>query len=146
MELKFDTLADQLIADLDNSVQLTAVPSNAAEGETHPEANDSLRFRLTKDPSAQGRFSKWAAKGDIYDVNSYKTNPYPWRIILHNDQKKTTPLRHVVIQDRKIIAENGETVLKGLDEALKFVRLESDRTYSKLGDGQTFADIIDTLG
>lgn len=143
--LKFDTLADQLIADLDNSVQLTAVPSNAAEGETHPEANDSLRFRLTKDPSAQGRFSKWAAKGDIYDVNSYKTNPYPWRIILHNDQKKTTPLRHVVIQDRKIIAENGETVLKGLDEALKFVRLESDRTYSKLGDGQTFADIIDKI-
>ena len=143
--LKFETLADQLIADLDNSVQLTAVPSNAAEGETHPEANDSLRFRLTKDPSAQGRFSKWAAKGDIYDVNSYKTNPYPWRIILHNDQKKTTPLRHVVIQDRKIIAENGETVLKGLDEALKFVRLESDRTYSKLGDGQTFADIIDKI-
>jgi len=77
---------------------------------------------------------------DIYDVNSYKTNPYPWRIILHNDQKTTPPLRHVVIQDRKIIAENGETVLKGLDEALKFVRLESDRTFSKLGDGQTFAD------
>ena len=45
-----------------------------------------------------------------------------------------------MIQDRKIIAENGETVLKGLDEALKFVRLESDRTFSKLGDGQTFAD------
>lgn len=143
--LKFETLADQLIADLDNSVQLTAVPSNAAEGETHPEANDSLRFRLTEDSSAQGRFSKWAAKGDIYDVNSYKTNPYPWRIILHNDQKTTTPLRHVMIQDRKIIAENGETVLKGLDEALKFVRLESDRTFSKLGDGQTFADIIDKI-
>lgn len=143
--LKFETLADQLIADLDNSVQLTAVPSNAAEGETHPEANDSLRFRLTRDPSAQGRFSKWAAKGDIYDVDSYKTNPYPWRIILHNDQKTTTPLRHVMIQDRKIIAENGETVLKGLDEALKFVRLESDSTFSKLGDGQTFADIIDKI-
>lgn len=143
--LKFEGKDNDLIADLDNSVHLTAVPGNAAEGETHPEADDSLRFRMTSDPSTSGRFSKWATKGDIYDEASYKTNPYPWRIFLRNDQKKTTPLRHVVIQDRKIIAENGETVLKGLDEALKFVRLESDRTFSKLGDGQTFADIIDKI-
>lgn len=142
--LKFETVADDLIADLDNSVHLTAVPSNAAEGETQPEADDSLRFRMTSDPSTQGRFSKWASKGDIYDVDSYKTNPYPWRISLHNDQKKTTPLRHIVIQDREI-TENGETVLKGLDEALKFVYLESNGTYSSLGDGQSYADIIDRI-
>ena len=143
--LKFEGKDNDLIADLDNSVHLTAVPGNAAEGETHPTADDSLRFRMTSDPSTSGRFSKWATKGDIYDEDSYKTNPYPWRVSLHNDQKKMTPLRHIVIQDRKIIAENGETVLKGLDEALKFVRLESDRTFSKLGDGQTFADIIDKI-
>ena len=141
--LKFETVADDLIADLDNSVHLIAVPSNAAEGETHPEADDSLRFRMTSDPSTSGRFSKWATKGDIYDTNSYKTNPYPWRVSLHNDQKKTTPLQHIVIQDREI-TENGETMLKGLDEALKFVRLESDG-HSALASGQTYADIIDKI-
>ena len=142
--LKFQEAADGgLFADLDNSVHLTAVPSNAAEGETRPEADDPLRFRMTSDPSTAGRFSKWATKGDIYDINSYKTNPYPWRVSLHNDQKKTTPLRHIVIQDREI-TENGKTVLKGLDEALKFVRLESDG-HSALASGQTFADIIDQI-
>ena len=141
--LKFETTADALIADLANRVHLIAVPSNAAEDETHPEADDSLRFRITSDPSTSGRFSKWATKGDIYDVDSYKTNPYPWRVSLHNDQKKTTPLRHIVIQDREI-TENGETVLQGLDEALKFVRLESDG-HSALASGQTFADIIDKI-
>ncbi len=141
--LKFEKIRDDLIADLDNSVQLTAVPSNAADGETHPKADDSLRFRLTGDPSTSGRFSKWATKGDVYDEDSYKTNPYPWRVTLHNDQKKTTPLRHIVIQDRKI-TDNGETVLRGLDEALKFVRLESDG-HSTLASGQTFADIIDKI-
>ena len=141
--LKFEKIRDDLIADLDNSVHLTAVPSNAADGETHPKADDPLRFRLTSDPSTSGRFSKWATKGDIYDEDSYKTNPYPWRVTLHNDQKKTTPLRHIVIQDREI-TDNGETVLKGLDEALKFVRLESDG-HSALASGQTFADIIDKI-
>lgn len=142
--LKFEGKDNDLIADLDNSVHLTAVPGNAAEGETHPTADDSLRFRMTSDPSTSGRFSKWATKGDIYDEDSYKTNPYPWRVSLHNDQKKMTPLRHIVIQDREI-TENGETVLEGLDKALKFVKLGSDRTFSKLGDGQTFADIIDKI-
>lgn len=142
--LKFEGKDNDLIADLDNSVHLTAVPGNAAEGETHPTADDSLRFRMTSDPSTSGSFSKWATKGDIYDEDSYKTNPYPWRVSLHNDQKKMTPLRHIVIQDREI-TENGETVLEGLDKALKFVKLGSDRTFSKLGDGQTFADIIDKI-
>jgi len=141
--LRFETVANDLVADLNNTVRLSAVPSNADEGETYPEAEDSLRFRMTSDPSTDGRFSKWATKGDIYDVDSYKTNPYPWRVSLHNDQKKTTPLRHIVIQDRRI-TENGETVLKGLDEALKFVRLESDG-HSVLAGGQTFADIIDKI-
>ncbi len=142
--LKFEKSADDLIADLDNSVQLTAVPSNAAEGETHPEADDSIRFRMTSDPSTTGRFSKWTDKGNIYDIDSYKTNPYPWRISLYNNKEKTTPLRHIVIQDREI-TENGKTVLKGPDEALKFVRLESNGAYSTLGDGQTYADIIDKI-
>ncbi len=35
-------------------------------------------------------------------------------------------------------------MLKGLDEALKFVRLESDG-HSVLASGQTFADIIDKI-
>ena len=48
-----------------------------------------------------------------------------------------------MIQDREI-TENGKTVLKGLDEALKFVRLESDG-HSALASGQTFADIIDQI-
>ena len=139
--LKFETKDGDLIADLDNSVQLTAVPSNAAEGETHPEADDSLRFRMTNDPSTAGRFSKWAFEGDIYDMTVYKTNPYPWRIDLTNEKQR--PLQHIVIQDRKI-TENGQTVLGGLDEALKFVRLESDG-HSTLASGQTFADIIDRV-
>ena len=142
--LRFKPAEDgDLIADLDNSIHLTAVPSNAAEEETHPEADDPLRFRMTDDPSTEGRFSKWATKGDIYDVDFYKTNPYPWRISLSNDRRKATPLRHIVIQDREI-TENGETVLKGLDKALKFVRLESD-AHSALASGQTFADIIDRI-
>ena len=140
--LKFKTAQDgDLIADLDNTVYLTAVPSNAAEGETHPEADDSLRFRMTNDPSTAGRFSKWAAKGDIYDMTSYKTNPYPWRVELSNEKQR--PLQHITIQDRKI-TENGETTLRGLDEALKFVRLESDG-HSALGSGQTFADVVDKV-
>lgn len=140
--LQFKTAQDgDLIADLDNTVHLTAVPSNAAEGETHPEADDPLRFRMTNDPSAQGRFSKWATKGDIYDMNSYKTNPYPWRVELANE--KNNPLRHIIIQDRTI-TENGETLLEGLDEALKFVRLESDG-HSTLASGQTFADVVDKV-
>lgn len=141
--LKFEGKDNDLIADLDNSVHLTAVPGNAAEGETHPTADDSLHFRMTSDPSMSGRFSKWATKGDIYDEDSYKTNPYPWRVSLHNDQKKMTPLRHIVIQDREI-TENGETVLEGLDEALKFVKLGSDG-HSALASGQTYADIIDRI-
>ena len=141
--LKFEELNDDLIADLDNTIQMTAVPSNAAEGETHPQADDSLRFRMTSDPSTEGRFSKWATKGDIYDEDSYKTNPYPWRVSLHNDLRKMTPLRHIVIQDREI-TENGNTLLRGLDEALKFVKLESD-WHSVLASGQTYADIIDKI-
>ncbi len=127
-------------AELDNTVSLTAVPSNAADGETSPTAADSLRFRMTDDPATGGEFTKWATKGDIYDVDIYKTNPYPWEVALTN--KKSQPLRHITIQDRKIV-ENGQTVLAGLDEALRFVRLESSLTGAKLHDEQTYADIVD---
>ena len=40
------------MAELSNSVVLTAIPSGEAPGETHPEADDPLRFRLTTDPTA----------------------------------------------------------------------------------------------
>ena len=95
-----------LMAELSNSVVLTAIPSGEAPGETHPEADDPLRFRLTTDPTTQGKFTKGAEKGDIYDVEVYKTNPYPWSLALSND--KSQPLRHIVIQDRTIV-EDGET-------------------------------------
>ena len=110
------------MAELSNSVVLTAIPSGEAPGETHPEADDPLRFRLTTDPTTQGKFTKGAEKGDIYDVEVYKTNPYPWSLALSNG--KSQPLRHIMIQDRTIV-EDGEVVLAGLDEALRFVRLES---------------------
>ena len=88
-------------------------PSNASEGETHPSAEDDIRFRVTDDPVGRGSFGKVAYKGDIYDVGIYKTNPYPWKIDLSNARPQ--PLQHIVIQDRKI-EENGKTVLEGLDE------------------------------
>lgn len=52
-DLRF-TAADDgtLMAELSNSVVLTAIPSGEAPGETHPEADDPLRFRLTTDPTA----------------------------------------------------------------------------------------------
>lgn len=141
--LAFDTAKDgSLIADLDNTVSLTAVPSNELEGETHPSASDPLRFRLTTDTGTGGLFTKAAAKGNIYDVNVYKTNPYPWNLCLSND--KMQPLRHITIQDRKIV-EDGEVKQAGLDEALKFVRLESNAVQSKLPEGKTFADIVDKV-
>ena len=106
-DLRF-TAADDgtLMAELSNSVALTAIPSDEAPGETHPEADDPLRFRLTTDPTTQGKFAKGAEKGDIYDVEVYKTNPYPWSLALSNS--KSQPLRHIVIQDRTIV-EDGET-------------------------------------
>ena len=99
-----------LMAELSNSVALTAIPSGEAPGETHPEADDPLRFRLTTDPTTQGKFAKGAEKGDICDVEVYKTNPYPWSLALSNG--KSQPLRHIVIQDRTIV-EDGEVVLAG---------------------------------
>ena len=122
-----------LMAELSNSVVLTAIPSGEAPGETHPEADDPLRFRLTTAPTTQGKFTKGAEKGDIYDVEVYKTNPYPWSLALSNS--KSQPLRHIVIQDRTIV-ENGEVVLAGLDEALRFVRLESVTTGTSLPEGK----------
>lgn len=106
-DLRF-TAADDgtLMAELSNSVVLTAIPSGEAPGETHPEADDPLRFRLTADPTTQGKFAKGAEKGNICDVEVYKTNPYPWSLALSNG--KSQPLRHIVIQDRTIV-EDGET-------------------------------------
>ena len=142
-DLRF-TAADDgtLMAELSNSVALTAIPSDEAPGETHPEADDPLRFRLTTDPTTQGKFAKGAEKGDIYDVEVYKTNPYPWSLALSND--KSQPLRHIVIQDRTIV-EDGEVVLAGLDEALRFVRLESVTTGASLPEGKTYADLVDHI-
>ena len=141
--LQFTALAGgTLEADLDNTVHLEAIPSDEAPGETHPEADDPLRFRLTTDPTTQGKFSKGAEKGDIYDVEVYKTNPYPWSLALSND--KSQPLRHIVIQDRTIV-EDGEVVLAGLDEALRFVRLESVTTGASLPEGKTYADLVDHI-
>ena len=141
--LQFTALADgTLEADLDNTVHLEAIPSDEAPGETHPEADDPLRFRLTTDPTTQGKFTKGAEKGDIYDVEVYKTNPYPWSLALSND--KSQPLRHIVIQDRTIV-EDGEVVLAGLDEALRFVRLESVTTGASLPEGKTYADLVDHI-
>lgn len=131
-----------LTADLDNSISLTAVPSGEAKGETRPTAEDPLRFRLTNDPGTSGTFTKAAMKGNIYDVDIYKTNPYPWGLSLKND--KVQPLRHLVIQDRKIV-EDGDVKVSGLDEALKFVSLESNAISSVLPDGKTYADIIEKV-
>ena len=142
-DLRF-TAADDgtLMAELSNSVALTAIPSDEAPDETHPEADGPLRFRLTTDPTTQGKFSKGAEKGDIYDVEVYKTNPYPWSLALSNG--KSQPLRHIVIQDRTIV-EDGEVVLAGLDEALRFVRLESVTTGASLPEGKTYADLVDHI-
>lgn len=142
-DLRF-TAADDgtLMAELSNSVALTAIPSGEAPGETHPEADDPLRFRLTTDPTAQGKFAKGAEKGDICDVEVYKTNPYPWSLALSNG--KSQPLRHIVIQDRTIV-EDGEVVLAELDEALRFVRLESVTTGASLPEGKTYADLVDHI-
>ncbi|MDO4377906.1 MAG: prealbumin-like fold domain-containing protein [Erysipelotrichia bacterium] len=131
-----------LFADLDNKVQLTAVPSNESEGETHPTAEDALRFRMTNDLSTNGIFTKAATKGNIYDVESYKTNPYPWGIYLGNN--KIQPLQHIIIQDRKIV-EDDKVILEGMDEALKFVSLQFNTSLSKFRDAQTYADVIDRV-
>ncbi len=138
------TAADDgtLMAELSNSVALTAIPSGEAPGETHPKADDPLLFRLTTDPGTHGQFTKGAEKGDIYDVDVYKTNPYPWSLALSND--KSQPLRHIVIQDRTIV-EDGEVVLAGLDEALRFVRLESVTAGASLPEGKTYADLVDHI-
>ena len=128
-----------LIADLTNSVHMEATPTQEAEGEIHPTADDSLIFRLTNKSSTEGRFTKSAIKGDIYDGNSYKVNEYPWELHLYNE--KPQPLQHITIQDREII-EDGKTVLTGLDKRLKFTRLEFRSDGAVLPDGETYADVV----
>ena len=49
-----------------------------------------------------------------------------------------------MIQDRTIV-EDGEVVLAGLDEALRFVRLESVTTGASLPEGKTYADLVDHI-
>lgn len=129
-----------LIADLTNSVHMEAVPTREAEGETHPTADDSLIFRLTNKSGTEGRFTKGATKGDIYDGNSYKANEYPWELHLYNE--KPQPLEHITIQDREII-EDGKTVVAGLDKRLKFTRLEFRSGGAVLPEGETYADVVD---
>ena len=41
--------------------------------------------------------------------------------------------------------EDGEVVLAGLDEALRFVRLESVTTGASLPEGKTYADLVDHI-
>ena len=129
-----------LIADLTNSVHMDAIPTREAEGETRPTADDSLLFRLTSKSGTEGRFTKGATKGDIYDGNSYKANEYPWELHLYNEHPQ--PLEHIVIQDREIV-EDGKTVVAGLDKRLKFTRLEFRSGASILPEGKTYADIVD---
>ena len=58
-DLRFTAAGDgTLMAELSNSVALTAIPSDEAPGETHPEADDPLRFRLTTDPTTQGKLPR----------------------------------------------------------------------------------------
>lgn len=128
------------IAELDNTVSLLAIPSNEAKGETRPTAEDPLHFKITTDPSTDGKFTKVAMKGNIYDVENYKTNLYPWRIRLSNDGVQ--PLEHIQIQDRKIDGENG---LGGLNEALKFVKLESDWKDSLPAKSGTITDAVEKV-
>lgn len=128
------------IAELDNTVSLLAIPSNEVEGETRPTAEDPLHFKITTDPSTDGRFTKAAMKSNIYDVENYKTNPYPWRIRLSNNGVQ--PLEHIQIQDRKIDGENG---LGGLNEALKFVKLESDWKDSLPAKSGTITDAVEKV-
>lgn len=67
--LRFATDSDgNASVNLTNTVRLSAVPSNASEGETRPSAEDDIRFRVTDDPVGRGSFGKVAYKGDIYDV------------------------------------------------------------------------------
>ena len=131
---------NHLIAELDNIVAMEAEPSSAAEGETRPEARDTLHFVITTDRGGKGSFTKRAEKGNIYDVMNYKTNPYAWKISLSNIGIQ--PLEYIQIQDRKIEGENG---LGGLDEALKFVKLESVWEDSKPKTNQRFVNAIEKV-
>ena len=128
-------------AELDNTVDLLAIPSNEAEGETRPTAEDPLHFLITDDPSTDGSFTKTAEKGNIYDLENYKTNPYPWKLCLSNNGVQ--PLEHITIEDRKIVDEKtGKVTLAGLDEALKFVRLESDWSESFPASDKRFVSAV----
>ena len=109
--------------------------------EIRPTADDSLLFRLTSKSGTEGRFTKGATKGDIYDGNSYKANEYPWELHLYNEHPQ--PLEHITIQDREIV-EDGKTIVAGLDKRLKFTRLEFRSGGStSLPEGKTYADIVD---
>lgn len=132
--------AENLIAEMDNEVDLLATPSNMAEGESKPTAEDTLHFVITTDPSTDGSFTKQALKGNIYDTMQYKTNPYPWRIRLSNN--KMQPLENIRIEDKKIPGENG---LGGLDEALKFVKLESDWKDSVSAESKTVTGAVEKV-
>lgn len=134
---------NRVIASLNNHVSLQAVPSNAAEGETHPTAQDSLKFCITDKLGSTGKFTKTADKGNIYDAMMYKTNPYPWKIRLENNHIE--PLEHIKIEDREIIGEDGTVAVEGLDKALKFVSIDSDYRYSTLPSGKTYADVIEKV-
>lgn len=140
--LKFEGENGKLSISLNNMVNLVAEPSNRGNGEPNITANDPLRFVMTTEAGTKGSFTKTAQKGKIYDTDTYKTNPYPWRVRLSNNGAQ--PLEHIVIQDRKIV-ENGKVVLAGMNEDLKFVRLTSDLGDSSPATGRTFADMVEKV-
>ena len=141
-ECAFEGENGKLSVSLNNEVDLVAKPSNPGDGEPDITANDPLRFVMTTEAGTKGSFTKVAEKGKIYDTDTYKTNPYPWRVRLFNNGAQ--PLEHIQIQDRKIV-ENGRVEVPGMDEALKFVKLESDLGDSVSKTGRTFADMVDRV-
>lgn len=62
--LRFATGSDgNASVNLTNTVRLSAVPSNASEGETRPSAEDDIRFRVTTTPSAGVPLARWPTRG-----------------------------------------------------------------------------------
>lgn len=141
--LKLDEMDDGVLGKyLNNDVELVAEPTGAAEGEGLIEIRDSLLFLITDDPSTKGHFEKVTPKGNIYDLEMYKTNPYPWKLVLKNEDAQ--PLQWITIQDRHLV-ENGETLVDGLDEALKFVSLESNVSDSVFAPGLKFDTVVQSV-
>lgn len=136
------TVLTYLAAELSNAVSMLATPSNMAEGETKPVADDTLRFCLSSSVPAEGQFIKTAAVQEIYDVYSGKANELKWELVLANPT--TQDFYNVVIHDNSVTAEMPDDTSASLDERLKFVRLESGACVFQ--DNRTnLYDIVDRI-